>query len=157
METSSGSTAVSEAYFAWLLGLHFITVMSRSTAPEKITQSMFSQITRERHPIPYWVVMGAGTGGTSATVGRYIRYQRYATQVCVPDPVGSVFGQYHRTGDASITGFKERSGPSAFFFLLFPIFYLVMGYLMVAVGCLIYNFAFKYLGGIEYETIEGDA
>ena len=77
--------------------------------------------------------------------------------MCVPDPVGSVFGQYHRTGDASITGFKEQSGPSAFFFLLFPIFYLVMGYLMGAVGCLIYNFAFKYLGGIEYETIEGDA
>ena len=52
---------------------------------------------------------------------------------------------------------QEQSGPSAFFFLLFPIFYLIMGYLMVAVGCLIYNFAFKYLGGIEYETIEGDA
>ena len=79
METSSGSTAVSEAYFAWLLGLHFITVMSRSTSPEKITQSMFSQITRERHPIPHWVVVGAGTGGTSATMSRYIRYQRYAT------------------------------------------------------------------------------
>ncbi len=52
---------------------------------------------------------------------------------------------------------QGQSGPSAFFFVLFPILYLVMGYLMVAVGCLIYNFAFKYLGGIEYETIDGEA
>jgi cysteine synthase A len=161
VEASSGSTAVSEAYFARLLGLPFIAVMARSTSPEKIAQiefyggrchlvdtasqvyaqaaalaeqsgghymdqftyaeratdwrgnnniaqSMFSQMARERHPIPRWVVVGAGTGGTSATVGRYIRYQRYATQVCVPDPVGSVFGQYHRTGDASITGAGSR-------------------------------------------------
>jgi cysteine synthase len=37
VEASSGSTAVSEAYFAQLLGLHFIAVMPRSTSPEKIT------------------------------------------------------------------------------------------------------------------------
>jgi cysteine synthase A len=73
-----------------------------------IAQSMFSQMARERHPIPRWVVVGAGTGGTSATVGRFIRYQRYATQVCVPDPTGSVFGEYHRTGDATITGQGSR-------------------------------------------------
>ena len=161
VEASSGSTAVSEAYFARLLGLPFIAVMTRSTSPEKIAQiafyggqchlvdnatevyaqaqalaqqtgghymdqftyaeratdwrgnnniaqSMFSQMARERHPIPRWVVVGAGTGGTSATVGRYIRYQQYATQVCVPDPTGSVFGAYHRTGDASITGEGSR-------------------------------------------------
>jgi len=157
VESSSGSTAVSEAYFARLLGLPFVAVMPRSTSPEKIAQiefhggrchfvdsagavydaaraiaeetgghymdqftyaeratdwrgnnniaqSMFSQMGRERHPIPRWVVVGAGTGGTSATVGRFIRYQRYATQVCVPDPVGSVFGEFHRTGDASVKG-----------------------------------------------------
>jgi cysteine synthase A len=62
-----------------------------------IAESMFTQMARERHPVPRWIVVGAGTGGTSATMGRYVRYQRHATQVCVPDPVGSVFGQYHRT------------------------------------------------------------
>lgn len=161
VEASSGSTAVSEAYFARLLGLPFIAVMTRATSPEKIAQiafyggrshlvdsatevyaqaqllaqqtgghymdqftyaeratdwrgnnniaqSMFSQMARERHPIPRWVVVGAGTGGTSATVGRYIRYQRYATQVCVPDPSGSVFGAYHRSGDATLTGEGSR-------------------------------------------------
>ena len=35
IETSSGSTAVSEAYFAQLLGLRFIAVMPRSTSKEK--------------------------------------------------------------------------------------------------------------------------
>ena len=161
VEASSGSTAVSEAYFARLLGLPFVAVMAQSTSPEKIAQiefyggkcllvatapevyaaaqcmaeqtgghymdqftyaeratdwrgnnniaqSMFSQMARERHPVPRWVVVGAGTGGTSATIGRFIRYQRYATQVCVPDPVGSVFGEYHRSGNASLTGPGSR-------------------------------------------------
>ena len=161
VEASSGSTAVSEAYFARLLGLRFFAVMPRSTSPEKIAQiefyggqcqfvdnaaqvyelaqslarqtgghymdqftyaeratdwrgnnniaeSLFTQMAHERHPIPRWIVVGAGTGGTSATVGRYVRYQRHATQVCVPDPQGSVFGAYHRTGDATLTGPGSR-------------------------------------------------
>ena len=36
VETSSGSTAVSEAYFARLLGLPFVAVMPRGTSAEKI-------------------------------------------------------------------------------------------------------------------------
>jgi cysteine synthase A len=161
VEASSGSTAVSEAYFARLLGLPFLAVMPRGTSPEKIAQieiyggrchlcdsaaqvqqlavslaqqtgghfmdqftyaeratdwrgnnniaqSMFHQMARERHPIPRWIVVGAGTGGTSATIGRYLRYQRHDTQLCVPDPQGSVFGDYHRSGDASLTGAGSR-------------------------------------------------
>ena len=157
VESSSGSTAVSEAYFARLLGLPFIAVMPRATSCEKIAQiefyggrchlvdsasavydaarelaqttgghymdqftyaeratdwrssnniaqSMFSQMARERFPVPKWIVVGAGTGGTSATIGRFVRYQRHDTQLCVADPAGSVFGEYHRTGDASVTG-----------------------------------------------------
>src|SRR5579862_8835230 len=120
IEASSGSTAVSEAYFARLLGLRFIAVMPRSTSAEKvaeiafyggeshfvdsshemyaesarlardlnghymdqftyaeratdwrgnnnIAQSIFGQMAHEEHPVPAWVVVGAGTGGTSAT------------------------------------------------------------------------------------------
>ncbi|WP_010592056.1 PLP-dependent cysteine synthase family protein, partial [Rhodococcus sp. P14] len=126
IEASSGSTAVSEAYFAKLLGLDFVAVMPRSTSPAKvalieaqggqchfvdrppeiyaearrlaaelgghymdqfthaeratdwrgnnnIAESIFTQLQLEEHPIPEWIVVGAGTGGTSATVGRYIR------------------------------------------------------------------------------------
>ncbi|MEO6973497.1 MAG: PLP-dependent cysteine synthase family protein [Rhodoferax sp.] len=161
VEASSGSTAVSEAYFARLLGLPFIAVMARGTSPEKVAQiefqhgrchwvdsanqvydearslalqtgghymdqftyaeratdwrgnnniaeSMFTQMARERHPVPTWIVVGAGTGGTSATIGRYVRYQRRATQLCVADPAGSVFSAYHRTGDTSLTSAGSR-------------------------------------------------
>ena len=41
IESSSGSTAVSEAYFARILGLKFIAVMAKSTAKEKIKQIEF--------------------------------------------------------------------------------------------------------------------
>ena len=161
VEASSGSTAVSEAYFARLLGLPFIAVMPRSTSPEKIAQidfyggrchfvehaaqvydearalaqregghymdqftyaeratdwrgnnniaeSMFQQMAHERHPVPAWIVVGAGTGGTSATIGRYVRYRCHDTQICVADPEGSVFGAYHRSGDATLTAPGSR-------------------------------------------------
>lgn len=161
VESSSGSTAVSEAYFARLIGLPFIAVMPRNTSPEKIAQinfyggqchlvdsasavydaardlaaqtgghymdqftfaeratdwrssnniaqSMFTQMARERFAVPRWIVMSAGTGGTSATIGRFVRYQRHDTELCVVDPEGSVFGAYFRTGDASVTGPGSR-------------------------------------------------
>jgi cysteine synthase A len=41
VEASSGSTAVSEAYFARLLGLPFVAVMPRNTSPEKVAQIEF--------------------------------------------------------------------------------------------------------------------
>ena len=46
---------------------------------------------RERHPVPTWVVVGAGTGGTSATIGRFVRYRGLASRVCVVDPEHSAF------------------------------------------------------------------
>lgn len=42
--------------------------------------------------------------------------------------------------------------PSVFMLLLFPVLYLVMGYVMIALGSVIYNFMFQYVGGIEYES-----
>lgn len=146
IESSSGSTAVSEAYFARMLGLRFIAVMPASTASAKIAairfyggeihpvtdptavyseasrlaqetgghyldqftyaeratdwrgnnniaESIFAQMREEQYPIPSWVVCGAGTGGTSATIGRFIRYQKHDTLLCVADPENSV---YHR-------------------------------------------------------------
>jgi len=42
--------------------------------------------------------------------------------------------------------------PSAAFALLFPFIYLVMGYVMVVVGCWMYNVMVRFLGGFEYET-----
>src|SRR5688572_22364408 len=42
--------------------------------------------------------------------------------------------------------------PPAFLALVFPVVYLVMGYIMVALGCWLYNFVARFLGGIEYEV-----
>ncbi len=73
-----------------------------------IAESMFQQMAHERHPVPAWIVVGAGTGGTSATIGRYVRYRCHDTQVCVADPEGSVFAAYHATGDATLTAPGSR-------------------------------------------------
>ena len=156
VEASSGSTAVSEAYFARLLGLPFVAVMPASTSPSKIAliefqggrchlvedasaiyaeshrlagasgglfmdqftnseratdwrgnnniaESIFEQLASERHPMPAWIVVGAGTGGTSATIGRYVRYRRHATRLCVVDPENSAFFEGWANGDSSVT------------------------------------------------------
>ncbi|MFA5665250.1 PLP-dependent cysteine synthase family protein [Castellaniella sp.] len=161
VEASSGSTAVSEAYFARLLGLRFIAVMTRSTSAQKIqaierfggrchlvdhahevygvaqaladetggyyldqfthaeratdwrgnnniAESIFRQMEGEPHPVPDWVVMSAGTGGTSATLGRYIRYRNLASQLCVVDVEGSAFLDAWQTGDRAITARGSR-------------------------------------------------
>ena len=161
IEASSGSTAVSEAYFARMLGLRFIAVVPATTAEPKldairfqggeihtvddprtvydvaqrlatetgghyldqftyaeratdwrgnnnIAESIYAQMAQEEHPIPSWVVCGAGTGGTSATIGRFIRYRRHATQLCVADPEHSVF--YRHYADPDVTLLPEGCG-----------------------------------------------
>ncbi|KAF1069079.1 hypothetical protein [Variovorax sp.] len=45
-----------------------------------------------------------------------------------------------------------KSGPSLLLLLLAPLMYLVFAYCAVAIGCLIYNFLQKFVGGIEFET-----
>jgi cysteine synthase A len=60
-----------------------------------IAESIFSQMAGEDHPVPTWIVCGAGTGGTSATIGRYIHYRRHKTKLCVADPAGSIFHRYY--------------------------------------------------------------
>ncbi|MGR5470533.1 PLP-dependent cysteine synthase family protein, partial [Vibrio astriarenae] len=69
-----------------------------------IANSIFSQMKLEDHPIPSWVVMSPGTGGTSATIGRFIRYQKYDTKLCVVDPENSVFFDYFQSGNTDIRG-----------------------------------------------------
>lgn len=163
VESSSGSTAVSEAYFAKILGLRFIAVVPKGTAQSKLDQirfyggetravepadiyaeaertaaelgghymdqftyaeratdwrgnnniaeSLFAQLELEEHSLPDWVVMSAGTGGTSATIGRYIRYRgdlAAKTRLCVADPENSVFYDHFVSRDPSL-GIRTRS------------------------------------------------
>jgi cysteine synthase A len=68
-----------------------------------IAESIFAQMSSEPHPLPVWIVVGAGTGGTSATIGRYLRYRRYATRLCVVDPENSAFYDGWASNDPSVT------------------------------------------------------
>lgn len=155
VEASSGSTAVSEAYFARLVGLPFLAVMPASTSSEKITaiefqggrchliddpmsiysesqrladeldghymdqftyaeratdwrsnnniaESIFEQMRLEKHPVPSWLVSSAGTGGTVATLGRYVRYRARPTRVCAADAEFSVFFEHYRSRDPQL-------------------------------------------------------
>jgi len=157
IEASSGSTAVSEAYFARLLGLPFIAVIPAQTSPEKIAaiefhgggcylvenacdlhaasvqlahevnghfmdqftyaeratdwrannniaESIFKQMAHERHPVPEWIVCSPGTGGTAATLGRYVRYKGYDTRILCADPeISAFFDAYSREGEGAAT------------------------------------------------------
>ena len=155
VEASSGSTAVSEAYFARLLGLRFVAVIPRGTSEEKvarirfyggevhwaenpsriveesaalaarleghfmdqftyaeratdwrgnnnIAETIFQQMRREPHPEPAFIVCGSGTGGTSATLGRYVRYRGLETRIVVADPERSVTFDHFVSGETSL-------------------------------------------------------
>nr|WP_030120416.1 pyridoxal-phosphate dependent enzyme [Streptomyces californicus] len=56
-----------------------------------IAESIYQQLRLERFPEPAWIVATAGTGGTSATIARYVHYLQHDTRVCVPDPENSCF------------------------------------------------------------------
>ncbi len=152
IDASSGSTAISEAWFAQHLGIAFTAVMPRTTALAKqrevlalggrcelvepgtdcaararelageqdacyldqfglagsatdwrgnnnIAQSILEQCQAQGLGDPDWIVCGAGTGGTSATLGRYLRYRGSRAQLCVADPQGSAFALAWQSGD----------------------------------------------------------
>jgi cysteine synthase A len=152
IDASSGSTAISEAWFARLLGVPFTAVMPDNTAPAKvrlirslgahcelvapgvdasavareharrenlcyldqfglaeratdwrgnnnIAESILEQTASGPDPEPTWIVCGVGTGGTSATIGRYLRYRRLQTRVCVAEPTGGAFAVGWRSRD----------------------------------------------------------
>jgi cysteine synthase A len=90
-------------------GGHFMdqfTYAERATdwrGNNNIAESIFGQMAREEHPIPHWIVVGAGTGGTSATIGRYVRYRRLPTRLCVVDPENSAFFAGWTARDPSFT------------------------------------------------------
>jgi len=50
------------------------------------------------------------------------------------------------------SAFDPAHGASAMMFLLMPLFYLVFGYIMVALSCWFYNLMFRFVGGIEFES-----
>ncbi|HET6628389.1 MAG TPA: PLP-dependent cysteine synthase family protein [Woeseiaceae bacterium] len=154
VDASSGSTAISEAWFARLLDVPFTAVLPACTAPGKlreirelggecdlvegcgneraraawhaaqgacfldqfglaeratdwrgnnnIAESILGQLAREPDPEPAWIVCGAGTGGTSATIGRYLRYRRLTTRLCIAEPAGGAFARGWSSGNREV-------------------------------------------------------
>ena len=150
VDASSGSTAISQAWFARLLGLPFTAVMPACTSPDKVAQvrrlggdvdlvddagavaaralahaaagachldqfglaeratdwrannniaeSMFAQLDARRARAE-WLVCGAGTGGTSATIGRYLRWQGHDARLAIAEPRGAAFARGWRARD----------------------------------------------------------
>ena len=72
-----------------------------------IAESIYRQMEFEPHPVPRMFVMSAGTGGTSATLGRCIRYKGYNTELMVVDPEDSVFYDSFISGDRTLTSPKS--------------------------------------------------
>jgi cysteine synthase A len=150
VDASSGSTAISQAWFARLLGLPFTAVMPACTSPDKvarvralggdvdlvddadavasralahaaagachldqfglaeratdwrannnIAESIFAQLA-ERGTRAAWLVCGAGTGGTSATLGRYVRWAGHDARLAIAEPSGAAFARGWRARD----------------------------------------------------------
>jgi cysteine synthase A len=152
VDASSGSTAVSEAWFARRLGLPFVAVMPEGTAIAKqreveaaggrcelvgpgvdtvaharalaeatgacfldqfglaatatdwrgnnnIGEALLRQCREAGGGDPAWVVCGAGTGGTSGTIGRHLRHAGSDARLCVAEPPGAAFAAGWRTRD----------------------------------------------------------
>ena len=150
VDASSGSTAISQAWFARLLGCPFTAVMPACTSPDKvarvrrlggdvelvadpgavvdvarahaatgachldqfglaeratdwrannnIAESIFAQLDACAVE-PDWIVCGAGTGGTSTTIGRYLRWAGHATRLAIAEPRGAAFAEGWRGRD----------------------------------------------------------
>jgi len=75
---------------------------------KNIAGSIFRQLSMERFPVPSWIVVGAGTGGTSATIGRYCNHRNKATRLAVADPEGSVFYRAWTEGRTDLVGPGSR-------------------------------------------------
>lgn len=45
-----------------------------------------------------------------------------------------------------------QSGMPIWMIIIFPLIYLVMGYISVVIGCAIYNVVVPFTGGLEYES-----
>lgn len=43
-----------------------------------------------------------------------------------------------------------------YFFVAFPLLYLIIGYLTTLIGSIIYNYLFRFIGGFEFEVNDQD-
>ncbi len=132
VEASSGSTAVSEAYFARLVGLRFVAVMPAATSAEKVAliewyggrchfvenaADVYDEARRvaeecDGHYMDQFTYAERATdwrGNNNIAECRYLRYRRHPTSLLVADPENSAFldGWEQDTSDV-VTGVSSR-------------------------------------------------
>jgi hypothetical protein len=64
-------------------------------------------------------------------------------------PMALIFSFFPPVSQAAAPGF-----PPGIFFLLFPLLYLIVGYIGTLIFCGLYNLVARFTGGIEFETAE---
>nr|WP_269327650.1 peroxidase-related enzyme [Kineosporia mesophila] len=64
------------------------STMTDWQADDDLPGSIFRQMALEPHPEPAWIVVGARTGSTVASVGRHFRLRRHSTRLAVAAPQG---------------------------------------------------------------------
>ena len=79
---------------------------------ENLANELALQLQRARITQPSWFVMGAGSGGTATSIGRYMRKwsprwhnlsNNVQTRLLVPDPEHSVLFDWYRSGNDNLT------------------------------------------------------
>lgn len=95
---------------------------------ENMANELILQLREQNISQPNWFVMGAGSGGTATSIGRYMRKwspdwgaSSTTTRLLVPDPEHSVLFDWYRSGNNNLTSSKPSliegvgsSGPIRF-------------------------------------------
>ncbi|MFJ2816925.1 PLP-dependent cysteine synthase family protein [Streptomyces sp. NPDC087294] len=61
------------------------------SGPHGLGAQILGDLERAGEPAPAWIVVGVGSGATSAAVGRYLRSRGAATRLAVVDPENSAY------------------------------------------------------------------
>ncbi len=72
--------------------------------PEAHYHSTGPEIWKQCHGDVDYFVASASTGGTISGVGRYLKEQKPTVKVIMPDPIGSIYYEYFKTGQIPHNG-----------------------------------------------------
>ncbi|MFE3775879.1 pyridoxal-phosphate dependent enzyme [Streptomyces sp. NPDC059122] len=74
-----------------------------------LAEEILAGLRGARHPVPEWLVAGAGTGATAASLGHHLRSHRLPTRLAVADPENSAYFPAWASGCADYaTGMPSR-------------------------------------------------
>lgn len=89
-------------------GWHFLDQFKNAADATNYKENNIAEELYKQHlvcegRVPNYIVCGAGTGGTSATLGRYSQYYNLSSEIIVVDPQNSAYFEAYKTKKRSIT------------------------------------------------------